>query len=84
MISIKHNRGIQRPVAGFIDALRHRVERTMAELKNARRVATCYDETATSDLGFAQLAAIRPWIRHFVNTAQLILGSAAGATDPST
>jgi hypothetical protein len=32
-------------------------------------VATRYGKTASSDLGFVQLAAIRLWLKHFVNTA---------------
>ncbi|PWC26347.1 DDE transposase, partial [Pseudoroseomonas aestuarii] len=37
-------------------------------LKNCRRVATRYDHTASSFLGFVQLAAIRLWIS-FVHAA---------------
>ena len=68
-IPTKRNRRIQLPVDGFIYALRNRIERTMGLLKNARRVATRYDKTATSYLGFVQLAAIRLWINHFINTS---------------
>ena len=68
VIPTKRNRKVQLPVDGFIDALRNRIERIIGQLKNARRVATRYDKTATSYLGFVQLAAIRLWIRHFVNT----------------
>jgi transposase len=45
----------------------NRIERGINRLKNSRRVATRYDKTATSYLGFVQLAAIRLWLRHFVN-----------------
>ena len=69
VIPTKRNRRVQLPVDGFIYALRNRIERTMGRLKNSRRVATRYDKTATSYLGFVQLAAIRLWINYFVNTA---------------
>jgi transposase len=48
--------------------LRNRIERCFNRLKNSRRLATRYDKTAESYLGFVKLAAIRLWIRHFVNT----------------
>jgi len=44
------------------------IERCFNKLKNSRRLATRYDKTAESYLGFVNLAAIRLWIRHFVNT----------------
>ena len=47
---------------------RNRIERCFNKLKNSRRLATRYDKTAESYLGFVNLAAIRLWIRHFVNT----------------
>ncbi len=52
----------------YIYALRNRIERCFNKLKNSRRLATRYDKTAESYLGFVNLAAIRLWIRHFVNT----------------
>ncbi len=69
VIPTRRNRTVQIATDGFIYALRNRIERGIGRLKNARRVATRYDKTATSYLGFVQLAAIRPWIKHFVNTA---------------
>ena len=51
-----------------IDTLRNRIERCINRLKNRRRVATRYDHTASSFLGFVQLAAIRLWIG-FVHAA---------------
>lgn len=69
VIPTKRNRKVQVPVDGFIYALRNRIERGIGRLKNARRVATRYDKTAASYLGFVQITAIRVWIRHFVNTA---------------
>jgi hypothetical protein len=49
-------------------ALRNRIERFINRLKNSRRVATRYDHTATSFLGFAMLTSIRQWI-NFVHAA---------------
>ncbi|TAL76677.1 MAG: IS5/IS1182 family transposase, partial [Beijerinckiaceae bacterium] len=37
------------------------------KLKNSRRLATRYDKTAQSYLGFVHIAAIRLWMRAFVN-----------------
>jgi transposase len=54
-----------RPIDDYIYALRNRIERCFNKLKNSRRLATRYDKTAESYLGFFNLAAIR-WIRHFV------------------
>lgn len=44
--------------------LRNMVERCFNKLKNARRVATRYDKTAESYLGFVDVASIRLWVRH--------------------
>ncbi|MFT4829325.1 MAG: transposase [Paracoccaceae bacterium] len=49
-------------------ARRNCIERMMGLLKQFRRVATRYDKTAESFLGFVQLAAIHRWMR-FVRTA---------------
>ena len=49
-------------------ALRNRIERMIGFLKHFRRLATRYDKTADSFLGFAHLAAIHRWTR-FVHTA---------------
>lgn len=67
MIPTKRNRKIQLPVDPAIYALRNMVERCFNKLKNARRLATRYDKTADSYLGFIQLVAIRLWMRQFVN-----------------
>lgn len=48
-------------------ALRNRIERFFNRLKHSRRIATRYDNLASSFLGFVQLATIRQWIR-FVHT----------------
>lgn len=44
--------------------LRNLVERCFNQLKNARRVATRYDKTAETILGFIDIASIRLWERH--------------------
>jgi len=48
-------------------ALRNRIERCFNKLKNWRRLATRYDKTADSYLGFVLIAAVRLWARAFVN-----------------
>ncbi|MCZ8195785.1 MAG: IS5/IS1182 family transposase, partial [Hyphomonadaceae bacterium] len=45
------------------------VERCFNKLKQSRRLATRYDKTASSFLGFVLIASTRLWIRHFVHTA---------------
>lgn len=67
-IPTKRNRHIQHSVQQPLYALRNRIERCINRLKNCRRVATRYDHTASSFLGFVQLAAIRLWIS-FVHAA---------------
>ncbi len=54
---------------GHVYALRNRIERGFNRLKNARRVATRYDKTGASFLGFVHIASIRLRITDFVNTA---------------
>jgi transposase len=46
---------------------RNRIERMFNRLKQSRRIATRYDKTATSFLGFLNLAAARIWLSSFVN-----------------
>ncbi len=69
VIPTKRNRRVQVAIDGTIYTLRNRIERAIGRLKNARRVATRYDKSAASYVGFVQLAAIRLRLRHFVNTA---------------
>lgn len=64
----KGSRGGRPP--GFDPVLyadRNVVERCFNRLKNARRLATRYDKTAESYLGFIHLVSIRLWMREFVN-----------------
>jgi transposase len=65
VIPPKRNRKIQRVIDGHIYALRNLVERCFSKLKHNRRLATRYDKTATSFLGFVIISAIRLWLRHF-------------------
>lgn len=67
VIPTRKNRKVQIPVDGYIYALRNRIERCFNTLKNSRRLATRYDKTAQSYLGFARIAAIRLWMHAFVN-----------------
>ena len=43
---------------------RNRVERLVSKLKQFRRVATRYDQTAASFLAFVALAALRIWTKY--------------------
>ena len=68
VIPAKRNRKVQTAIDGHIYALRNLVERCFSKLKHSRRLATRYDKTADSFLGFVLLASIRLWVRHFVHT----------------
>ncbi len=68
VIPPKRNRKVQRVIDGYLYALRNLVERCFSKLKHSRRLATRYDKTADSYLGFILVASARLWIRHFVNT----------------
>ena len=46
---------------------RNRIERMFNRLKQFRRIATRYDKTAKSYLGFLCLAAAKLWLPYFVN-----------------
>jgi len=48
--------------------LRNRIERLFNKLKNWRRIATRYDKTKESYLGFVSLASIKLWLP-FVHVA---------------
>ena len=67
VIPMRKTRKVQVPNEHFIYALRNLVERCIKRLKNARRVATRYDKTAASYLGFVPIVSIRLWTKHFVN-----------------
>jgi len=67
-IPSKRNRKIQYSVSKRLYALRSRIECCIGHLKEQRRIATRYDKTATSFIGFVLLACIQRWIR-FVHRA---------------
>ena len=67
-IPTKRNRKVQHNVNRAQYAMRNKIERFFNRLKESRRVATRYDHTAESCLGFAKLVAIKIWIR-FVHAA---------------
>ena len=48
---------------------RNHVERLFNRLKQSRGIATRYDKTAASFLGFLCLAAAKLWLTHYVNRA---------------
>lgn len=62
-IPTKRNRRIQHSVDHSLYALRNRIERCFNKLKNNRRIATRYDQTSSSFLGFVLLSSIRLWIK---------------------
>jgi transposase len=64
VIPARSTRKDHEPIDNFIYALRNLVERCINKLKNARRIATRYDKTATSFLGLIEIAAARLWFRH--------------------
>lgn len=67
-IPTKSNRKIQHSVSKPLYALRARIGCFIGHLKEQRRVATRYDKTSSSFLGFVLLGSIRRWIR-FVRRA---------------
>jgi len=67
-IPTKKNRLVQHSVNQTLYATRNRIERFFNRLKNSRCVASRYDHTASSFLGFAKLATIKQWIG-FVHAA---------------
>ena len=68
IIPPRRSRMVQRPIDGHLYALRNLVERCFSKLKHSRRLATRYDKTADSYIGFILVASTRLWVRHFVNT----------------
>jgi len=67
VIPPKRSRNVQPIIDGCIYALLNLVERCFSKLKHNRRLATRYDKTADSFIGFVHLASIRLWVRHLVN-----------------
>lgn len=48
---------------------RNRIERMFGKLKQHRRIATRYDKSVLSFESFLNLAAVRLWLKSFVNAA---------------
>jgi len=67
-IPTKSNRKVQHSVSKSLYTLRSRIECFIGHLKEQRRIATRFDKTSTSFLGFVLLGCIRLWIR-FVHRA---------------
>ena len=67
-IPTKRNRAVQYLVSKPLYALRSRIECFIGHLKEQRRIATRYDKTECSFLGFVLLGCSRIWIR-FVHRA---------------
>lgn len=64
VIPMRKSRKMRVDVDRSLYRLRNLVERCFNKLKNARRVATRYDKTAESFLGFVDITSIRLWLRH--------------------
>ena len=64
VIPMRKTRKLRVAVDRTLYRLRNLVERCFNKLKNARRVATCYDKTAESFLAFIDITSIRLWLRH--------------------
>jgi transposase len=67
-IPTKSNRTVQYSVDKALYALRARVEHCVGHLKEQRRMATRYDKTESSYVGFVLLSSLRYWVR-FVHRA---------------
>lgn len=63
IIPARANRKTPEPIDRITYALRNHVERCFNKMKCSRRLATRYDKTAASYLGFIQIVAARLWIR---------------------
>jgi len=67
-IPTKSNRTAQYSVNKTLYVLRARVEHCVGHLKEHRRIATRYDKTESSYVGFVLLGCLRCWVR-FVHRA---------------
>ena len=63
VIPARSNRIAPERIDGFVYALRNQIERCFNKLKCSRRLATRYDKTATSYLGFIHIVSARIWLR---------------------
>ncbi len=62
VISMRKSRKLRIGADRSLYRLRNLVERCFNKHKNARRVATRYDKTAESVLGFIDITSIRLWL----------------------
>ena len=60
VIPARRNRTAPEPISALVYVLRNRIERCINRLKNARRLATRYDKTSTSYLGFIEVISAWP------------------------
>jgi transposase len=67
-IPTKRNRIVQYSVDNVLYVLRARIEHCIGHLKEQRRIATRYEKTESSFLGFVLLGCLRYWVR-FVHRA---------------
>jgi len=63
VIPARANRKTPEPIDRITYASRNHVERCFNKMKCSRRLATRYDKTADSYLGFVQIVAARLWVR---------------------
>ena len=68
VIPMRKSRKLRVAVDRILYRLRNLVERCFNKLKHSRRLATRYDKTTDSYLGFVLITSARLWCRHFVNT----------------
>ena len=62
-IPTKRNRKVQYSVDKALYAMRSRIECCIGHLKEQRRIATRFDKTISSFIGFVTLGCIRLWLR---------------------
>jgi transposase len=62
VIPARSNRKEPEPIDAITYALRNHVERCFNKMKCSRRLATRYDKTAASYLGFMHIVAARLWV----------------------
>ncbi|MEP0391133.1 MAG: IS5 family transposase [Erythrobacter sp.] len=75
VISAKANRKEPIPHGTVTYALRNRIERCFAKLNCSRRLATRYDKTSASYLGFIHIVAPCLWTNQSANRAQVVIGT---------
>ncbi len=81
VIPMRKSRKLRVAVDRTLYRLRNLVERCFNKLKNARRVATRYDKTAESFLGFIDITSIRVWLRHLSTWPRRFLVGIASLTE---